>query len=153
MCHIRIFVIPIFTELDGTAKCTKYEERRTKSEMRNKLFRTPGWIKWFHLPTDVPDVVGDSVVAMLLAFMIVKDQAEGDDQLNFAVLIGGNGVVVAFEPANGLLFPPGNLRVVPVHGEFSAAVSVNVVHIRTAMTFILHSPEMISTEFYRPGVI
>ena len=76
------------------------------------LFWPPVGIKLLNLAADVPDVVGNRIVPMTFAFMVIDDQAKGDDQFKVAVIVGGDCVVVPFEPANGFFLPPGNLRIV-----------------------------------------
>jgi hypothetical protein len=78
---------------------------------------------------------------MPFTFMVVNDQAKGNDQLKVAIIVGSDGIVVTIKPANGLFLPPGNLSVVPVNREFPSPVPVDMVNVGAAMTLIVHLPE------------
>ncbi len=104
-------------------------------------------IKLFYLTPNVSNVIGNGIVPMPFAFMIVNDQAKGNDQLKVAVTIGIDRVVVAVKPAHSFFLPPGDLGIVPVNRIFSATVPVNVIHIRTAMALVMHVPEGLRPEF------
>ena len=104
------------------------------------LFRFPVRVERHHLAPDVSNVIGDRMVPVAFAFMVINYQTEGDDQFYIAVIVSRYGVVVTFKPAYGIFLPPGHLRIISVYGVFPSPMPVYMIDIRTAVTLIMHFP-------------